>query len=89
LRIEVDQSGKIEQTHRDTALAFSNEISYAVLIPARVKWWARNKNDRGSPFVVGLDARQSSVRLRIGATWLPDLAYMLPHSRPFVKSKRG
>jgi hypothetical protein len=42
LRIEVDQSGKIEQTHRDTALAFSNEISYAVLIPARVKREAIN-----------------------------------------------
>ncbi len=37
MRIEVDQSGKIEQTNRDTALAFSNEISYTVLIPARVK----------------------------------------------------
>jgi len=37
LRIEVDQSGKIEQTNMDTVLAFSNGISYAVLIPAKVK----------------------------------------------------
>ena len=42
MRIEVDQSGKIEQTNRDTALAFSNEISYAVLIPAGVKREAIN-----------------------------------------------
>ena len=42
MHIEVDQSGKIEQTNRDTALAFSNEISYAVLIPARVKREAIN-----------------------------------------------
>lgn len=37
MRVEVDQSGKIEQTGKDTALAFSDGISYAVLIPARVK----------------------------------------------------
>ncbi len=37
MHIAVDQSGKIEQTDRATALAFSNGISYAVLIPARVK----------------------------------------------------
>ena len=42
MHIEVDQSGKIEQTHKDTVLAFSNEISYAVLIPARVKREAIN-----------------------------------------------
>ena len=35
--VEVDQSIKVEQTHRDTALAFSNGIRYSVLIPARVK----------------------------------------------------
>ncbi|MBM3135442.1 MAG: hypothetical protein FJZ89_09230, partial [Chloroflexi bacterium] len=37
MHIAVDQSGKIEQTDKATALAFSNGISYAVLIPARVK----------------------------------------------------
>ena len=42
LHIEVDQSGKIEQTNKDTALAFSDGISYAVLIPARVKREAIN-----------------------------------------------
>jgi len=42
LHIEVDQSGKIEQTNKDTVLALSNEISYAVLIPARVKREAIN-----------------------------------------------
>ena len=42
MHIEVDQSGKIEQTNKDTVLAFSNKISYAVLIPARVKREAIN-----------------------------------------------
>jgi len=42
LHIEVDQSAKIEQTHKDTALAFSDDISYAVLIPAAVKREAIN-----------------------------------------------
>jgi len=37
MHIEVDQSGKIEQTNKDTALAFSDDISYAILIPAKVK----------------------------------------------------
>jgi hypothetical protein len=35
--IEVDQSGKIEDTATDTVLAFSNGKSYAVLIPATTK----------------------------------------------------
>lgn len=35
--IEVDQSGKIEDTHADTVIAFSNSASGAVLIPAVVK----------------------------------------------------
>ena len=35
--IEVDQSGKIEYTRTGTVLAFSDEISFAILIPAAVK----------------------------------------------------
>jgi len=37
MHIQIDQSGKIERTEVDTVLAFSNEIDYAILIPARVK----------------------------------------------------
>lgn len=37
MRVEVDQSGKIEQTNHDTVLAFANDTSCAVLIPAKVK----------------------------------------------------
>lgn len=37
MHIEVDQSGKIEQTEVNTVLAFSNAVSYAILIPAEVK----------------------------------------------------
>jgi len=60
LHIEVDQSGKIEQTHKDTVLAFSNEISYAVLIPARVKREAinllRTTGKRGKSLYISLFA---------------------------------
>ena len=35
--VEIDQSGKIEDTSGDTALAFADGISYAILIPASVK----------------------------------------------------
>jgi len=37
MRIEVDQSGKIEQTDMDTIIAFSNRHQYAVLLPKEVK----------------------------------------------------
>ena len=35
--IEVDQSGKIENTSRDTAIGFSNDISGSVIIQAKDK----------------------------------------------------
>jgi hypothetical protein len=35
--VQVDQSIKVEQTHKDTVVAFSDGIRYAILIPARVK----------------------------------------------------
>ena len=36
-RVQVDQSGLIGKTSVNTVLAFSDQISYAILIPARVK----------------------------------------------------
>jgi len=36
MHTEVDQSGRIEES-KGTVLAFSDEISYAILIPAKVK----------------------------------------------------
>ena len=35
--VEVDQSGKFEVTKTDTVLAFSNGVSFSVLIPTTVK----------------------------------------------------
>jgi len=37
MHIEVDQSGKVEDTATDTVIAFSNERKRTVLIPATVK----------------------------------------------------
>jgi hypothetical protein len=37
MKVEIDQSGKIEDTSKDTVLAFSNKIWAAVVIPAKVK----------------------------------------------------
>ena len=37
MRVEVDQSGKIGDTKVPTVLAFANDESFAVLIPATVK----------------------------------------------------
>lgn len=43
MRIEVDQSGKIEQTEMDTVVAFSNNHQYAVLLPKELKRILINK----------------------------------------------
>ena len=37
MHIEIDQSGKVEETNRITVIAFSNHITRAVVIPAAVK----------------------------------------------------
>lgn len=37
MRVEVDQSGRIEYTKEDTVLAFSDSIHFSILIPATAK----------------------------------------------------
>jgi hypothetical protein len=37
MRIEIDQSGKIEDTNKDTIIAFSNEVFGSILIKAKDK----------------------------------------------------
>jgi len=60
LRIEVDQSGKIEDTRVDTVLALSNSIKYAVRIPAGVKrkalHYLRARGKRGRRLYLSLFA---------------------------------
>ncbi len=34
---QIDQSGKVEQTNKDTVIAYANATQYAVLIPRRTK----------------------------------------------------
>ncbi len=47
MNIEIDQSGKIGDTNRKTVLAYSNDVSRSLVIPARVKrecvWWLRRR----------------------------------------------
>lgn len=37
MRIEIDQSGKVEETNKDTVLALSNHIECSILISSSVK----------------------------------------------------
>jgi len=52
--VELDQSGKLEQTSWDTVLAFSDGLQRAIRIPARVKQSVFNFLRRKYPERVGL-----------------------------------
>lgn len=60
MRVEVDQSGKIEQLNKDSVIAFSNKNQYSILIPKLVKQEAyklykgKAKNLRYKLFCIGI-----------------------------------
>jgi hypothetical protein len=64
LKIEVDQSGKIETPHV-TALAYSNGKHYAILIPTRVK-----REVIGRLRARGHSRSLAAIRLFAAALWL-------------------
>lgn len=64
LRIEVDQSGKIETSHL-TALAYSNGQQYTIVIPTRVK-----REVIARLRARGLSRAQAAVHIFAAALWL-------------------
>ncbi len=60
MRIEIDQSGKIEQTDMDTVIAFSNRYQYSVLITKStkreifIKYKGKVKNLKYKLFCIGV-----------------------------------
>jgi len=56
--IEIDQSGKIEQTWLNTVLAFSNKHQYSILIPKKLKQTIIKKHKQKQTilkiFIIGL-----------------------------------
>lgn len=52
MKVEIDQSVKIEQINRDTIIAFSNNISFAVVIPAKAKKHIKQRfRQEGRPYL--------------------------------------
>jgi len=62
MKVEIDQSGRIEETNRDTIIAFSNEKQFSVQIPAKVKRqlleafrrWGKPKTFKYRTFALGV-----------------------------------
>jgi len=75
--IEVDQSNRIERTNKDTFLALSNDLQWAIVIPAKVKRAAiaRLKGHR----------RRGTVYARLFAAGL--FILLRPHLKTIVKRR--
>lgn len=60
MRVEIDQSGKIEQLNKNTVIAFSNKYQYSVLIPKQIKqkfyrlYRGKTKNLRYRLYIIGI-----------------------------------
>lgn len=57
MRVEIDQSGKIEQTNHDTVIALSNDIKFTLVLPKQAKrnlqrLFRYTKHYRSYPFII-------------------------------------
>lgn len=74
MRLEVDQSGKIEQTNLDTIIALSNDIQYSLVLKKRIKRLLQE-----------LFRIQGKPRLFIYKTFAALIAILLKASNPSKK----
>jgi len=72
--LEIDQSGKIEQTNKNTILCLSNKKWYALFIPARVKRQIQE-----------IFRRNGQVRNFVLFTFCAGLALLLKEVKPKAK----
>lgn len=76
MRIEIDQSGKIEETHRDTILAYSNDSAYSVRITAKTKRKLQEAFRRaGKPrdYIIGVFSAVIYLLVRRKVRTLPEI----------------
>ena len=71
MQIEVDQSGKLENTGTHTVLAFSNDESRSVLIPAVEKRRCQQalRGKRGKQHIWVFQGFAAALFLLVGGTW--------------------
>lgn len=53
MRIEIDQSGKVENTQTDSVLALSNNNKYSIIIPANLKrkWFSTLRKPKRTTYL--------------------------------------
>jgi hypothetical protein len=74
MRLQIDQSGKIEQTNKKTVLCLSNKEWYALVIPGKVKRQVQE-----------VFRRHGQIRNFILFTFCAGIALLLQKARPKTK----